>query len=99
MIRLFQRIDKNKNASVSAAELRVLLLGVRMDNNDLNTERDIENVLGSFDTSGDGLITEDEFIRGMTQLVSDLNNLNALSSKKTASTNSQVTEIIYWYNS
>ncbi|KAK6124223.1 hypothetical protein DH2020_042059 [Rehmannia glutinosa] len=71
---LFNKIDNNKNASVSALELRVLLLGVKMDDDDLSTERDVENILESFDTSGDGRITQDEFIRGMTKLAYDLSD-------------------------
>ncbi|GER24467.1 RNA helicase family protein, partial [Striga asiatica] len=69
--RLFDRIDKDSSASVSALELRVLLLGLKLDD-DLSTERDVQNVLESFDVSGDGRITRDEFITGMTKLVYDL---------------------------
>ncbi|XP_051124984.1 sodium/calcium exchanger NCL2-like [Andrographis paniculata] len=79
---LFSKIDHNKNASVSATELRVLLLGVNIaDENDLDTNRDIENILKSFDTSGDDLISQDEFIQGMTKLVSDLSDQTSDSIK------------------
>lgn len=69
---LFNKIDKDRSTSVSAAELRVLLLGVKMDEDDSSTDRDVENILESFDTTEDGRITEEEFIKGMTRLVSDL---------------------------
>ncbi|KAK6133481.1 hypothetical protein DH2020_032774 [Rehmannia glutinosa] len=81
---LYNKINKNKDTSVSAAELRVLLLGVKMDDDDASTDRDIENIMASFDTSGDGRINQDEFIKGMTKLVSDLSN-------QTGSSNSQNT--------
>ncbi|KAL0363433.1 UNVERIFIED_CONTAM: Sodium/calcium exchanger NCL1 [Sesamum calycinum] len=71
---LFSKIDKDGSRSVSAAELRVLLLGVKMDDDDLSTDRDVENILGSFDTSGDGRISQDEFIKGMTTLISDISD-------------------------
>lgn len=67
---------------MSAAELRVLLLGVRMDDDDLSTERDVENILASFDVSGDGRIDQAEFVRGMTQLVSDLSDQTPNRIKK-----------------
>ncbi|XP_057764343.1 sodium/calcium exchanger NCL2-like [Salvia miltiorrhiza] len=69
---LFKQIDKDKSTSISAAELRVLLLGVRMDEGDLSTDRDVENILVSFDTTGDGRINQEEFVEGMTKLLADL---------------------------
>ncbi|GFQ05351.1 hypothetical protein PHJA_002679200 [Phtheirospermum japonicum] len=71
---LFSKIDKDKSLSVSPLELRVLLLGVKIDDDDLSTERDVENILASFDVSGDGRINQDEFVRGMTKLASDLSD-------------------------
>lgn len=93
--RLFNRVDTNKNAALSAAELRVLLLGARIDDRDhITTDRNIENILASFDISGDGLISRDEFVRGMTQLVSNFSNLNADKIQKGGSKNSdQVTNL------
>lgn len=92
--RLFNRVDKNKSSSISAAELRVLLLGAKIDDNDqLAADRDIENILASFDVSGDGFINQDEFVKSMTQLVSDLSNQNADSIKIGGVNNSQVTNL------
>ncbi|KAG8365522.1 hypothetical protein BUALT_Bualt18G0113700 [Buddleja alternifolia] len=86
---LFNKINKNKDASVSAAELRVLLLGVKMGDNDLSTERDVENVMASFDTSGDGRINQDEFVKGMTKLVSDLSNQQSGASNSQSKSQGQ----------
>ncbi|KAK4491640.1 hypothetical protein RD792_002402 [Penstemon davidsonii] len=85
---LFKKLDKDNSASVSAAELRVLLLGVNMDNNDLRTDRDVESILASFDTTGDARINQDEFIRGMTQLVSDLSDQTPNRITKSGDSNS-----------
>ncbi|KAG8385479.1 hypothetical protein BUALT_Bualt03G0049600 [Buddleja alternifolia] len=88
---LFNKIDKDKSASVSALELRVLLLGVKMDDDDLSTDRDVENILASFDTSGDGRINQDEFIRGMTKLISDISDQTPNRMKIFGGSNSQST--------
>lgn len=53
-----------------------------MDDDDLSTERDVENILASFDVSGDGRIDQAEFVRGMTQLVSDLSDQTPNRIKK-----------------
>ncbi|KAK4399191.1 Sodium/calcium exchanger NCL1 [Sesamum angolense] len=86
---LFSKIDKDGSRSVSAAELRVLLLGVKMDDDDLSTDRDVENILGSFDTSGDGRISQDEFIKGMTTLISDISDQTPDRIKIAGGNNSQ----------
>lgn len=87
---LFNQIDKDRSTSVSAAELRVLLLGVRLDEDDLSTDRDVENVLESFDTTGDGRINQEEFIAGMTKLLDDLAEERRNRIKGSRATNSQV---------
>ncbi|KAL0407407.1 UNVERIFIED_CONTAM: Sodium/calcium exchanger NCL2 [Sesamum latifolium] len=66
---LFNKINKNNDASISTAELRVLLLGVHMDDDDSSTDRNVENIMASLDTSADGRINQDEFIKGMTKFL------------------------------
>lgn len=90
IIRLFNKINKNNDTSVSVAELRVLLLGVKMDDDDKNTEREVEMLMASFDTSGDGLINQDEFTTGMTKLASDLTNQTSTPITTNGTSNSQV---------
>ncbi|GFP79734.1 nudix hydrolase 15 mitochondrial [Phtheirospermum japonicum] len=98
MNKLYNKINKNNDTSVSAVELRVLLLGVKMDDNDLSTERDIENIMSSFDTSGDGRINQDEFIKGMTKLVSDLANQSTSQAQQASSTSTSQTVSNSWLN-
>lgn len=43
-----------------------------MDEGDLSTDRDVENILESFDTTGDGRINREEFVVGMTKLLNEL---------------------------
>lgn len=70
---LFNKVDRNNDASVSAAELRVLFLGLRSDN-DLSTDKDVEDIMKSFDITGDAGVSRDEFVVAMTKVVNDLSN-------------------------
>lgn len=60
-----------------------------MDEDDLSKDRDVENVLESFDTTGDGRINQEEFVTGMTKLLGDLaeERLNRIKGNRA---NSQV---------
>ncbi|KAL0300688.1 UNVERIFIED_CONTAM: Sodium/calcium exchanger NCL2 [Sesamum radiatum] len=78
----FNKINKNNDASISTAELRVLLLGVHMDDDDSSTDRNVETIMASLDTSADGRINQDEFIKGMTKLVSDISNQTPVSNSQ-----------------
>ncbi|KAL8460586.1 hypothetical protein ACS0TY_032203 [Phlomoides rotata] len=90
---LFNRIDKDNNTSISAAELRVLLLGMKMDDDDLAKARDVESVLVSFDTSGDGRINQDEFVQGMIKLVTDLSDEKNRAKKSGGSTSQNSSDL------
>ncbi|KAH7857246.1 hypothetical protein Vadar_010526 [Vaccinium darrowii] len=74
MKELFQEIDKNKNAYISPAELRVLFLGIHLKEEEVlgsNTTDLVEKVMEVFDTSGDDRIDQTEFVHGMLQYISD----------------------------
>lgn len=60
------------------------------DEDDLDTNRDIENILKSFDSDGDERISQDEFIKGMTKLVSDISDQTPDFIKLFKGNNSQV---------
>ncbi|KAL1562650.1 sodium/calcium exchanger NCL2-like [Salvia divinorum] len=66
--KLFNKIDKDDTSSVTPAEIRVLVLGVKMDDDDISTNRVLDEITTYFDTSGDGGISRDEFVLGMTNL-------------------------------
>lgn len=68
---LFNRVDRNRNGSVSEAELRVFFLGLKLNDDDLSTEKDVEDIMESFDITGDAGINRDEFVTVMTKLVND----------------------------
>lgn len=60
------------------------------DSDDLSTQRDVENILDSFDISGDDRISEEEFIRGMTAVICDLSDQAPERIKRTGSKKSKV---------
>ncbi|XP_058201986.1 sodium/calcium exchanger NCL2-like [Rhododendron vialii] len=82
MKELFQEVDKNKNANISPAELRVLFLGIQLKEEGeasvSNTKDFADKVMEAFDTSGDARIDEAEFVNGMVKYISD-----AVQSSKT----------------
>lgn len=61
-----------------------------MDDDDESTERDVENIMTFFDTSGDERISQDEFIKGMTKLAFDLSDQTPVKPAKIGSSNPQV---------
>ncbi|XP_059663885.1 sodium/calcium exchanger NCL2-like [Cornus florida] len=69
---IFHEIDKNNNAYISTAELRVLILGIQLQNKvGLNTDNTLEKVMEAFDSSGDARIEEAEFVKGISKYISD----------------------------
>ncbi|XP_057797560.1 sodium/calcium exchanger NCL2-like isoform X2 [Salvia miltiorrhiza] len=88
---LFNKIDKDNNASVTAAEVRVLVLGVQMDDNDTSTDLVLDEITTYFDTSGDGGISQDEFVKGMTKLAFTLLDQTPTQITKVGNNSSQIT--------
>uniref|UniRef100_A0A5B7A7E1 EF-hand domain-containing protein n=1 Tax=Davidia involucrata TaxID=16924 RepID=A0A5B7A7E1_DAVIN len=71
---IFHEIDKNKSGHISKEELRLLILGIQLqDQVGLNTGEFVEKVIGMFDTSGDDLINQEEFEIGIIKYISDAN--------------------------
>ncbi|KAI7980814.1 Sodium/calcium exchanger NCL2 [Camellia lanceoleosa] len=71
MKELFHQIDKDKNAYISQEELRVLVLGIQLDEVGFNTDDFVEKVIAAFDTSGDVRIDEQEFVNGLLKYISE----------------------------
>ncbi|KAL6992435.1 hypothetical protein U1Q18_010544 [Sarracenia purpurea var. burkii] len=70
---LFHKVDKNENAYISAAELRVLILGMKLEEAGSNADKFVEKIMEGFDTSAgdDARIDEAEFVKGMLNYTSD----------------------------
>ncbi|CAA7402567.1 unnamed protein product [Spirodela intermedia] len=64
--KIFHAVDEDKNGSLSHSELKALVVGIQFEMMDLTSADDAaEKVMRDFDTSNDGNIDQDEFVRGM----------------------------------
>ncbi|KAA8519701.1 hypothetical protein F0562_013854 [Nyssa sinensis] len=71
---IFHAIDQNKSGQISKAELRVLILGIQLqDHVGMNMEEFVESIMGIFDTTGNDLINQEEFETGILKYISDAN--------------------------
>ncbi|KAL6991159.1 hypothetical protein U1Q18_009278 [Sarracenia purpurea var. burkii] len=71
MQELFHEIDKDKNGSISQAELRVFILGTQLEEIGLRSGKFAKTIMEAFDSSGDALINEAEFVNGLLKHVFD----------------------------
>ncbi|KAG7959074.1 hypothetical protein I3843_10G054600 [Carya illinoinensis] len=62
----FQKIDKNRDDSISVSELRALILGIQIEVG-LNEDELEAKMMQEFDISGDDRINETEFVKGISK--------------------------------
>ncbi|RZC46632.1 hypothetical protein C5167_039581 [Papaver somniferum] len=65
--KLFRSLDLNDDETLSVQELRALVIGIRFEEIEFDKEDAVLKVLSDFDTSRDGCIDEEEFIRGISK--------------------------------
>lgn len=63
--RLFNAIDENDDKHLSHAELRALVVGIRLEEINLEEDDAIAKVMKDFDTSRDNRVDLQEFIAGV----------------------------------
>ncbi|XP_020097359.1 uncharacterized protein LOC109716367 isoform X2 [Ananas comosus] len=63
--KLFHKIDLDENGLISRAELRAFIIGIQFEEIDLDRDDAVDKVMDEFDTSGNDIIEEEEFIRGI----------------------------------
>nr|CAD1843260.1 unnamed protein product [Ananas comosus var. bracteatus] len=63
--KLFHKIDLDENGLISRAELRAFIIGIQFEEIDLDRDDAVDKVMDDFDTSGNDIIEEEEFIRGI----------------------------------
>ncbi|KAM7525051.1 hypothetical protein LguiA_014953 [Lonicera macranthoides] len=68
---IFNEIDKNKDGTVSIVELRVLILGIKLQEGGTLREDYIKNVMDAMDISGDDSINQDEFVRVISKWLTE----------------------------
>ncbi|PRQ29082.1 putative EF-hand domain pair protein [Rosa chinensis] len=72
---VFTRIDQNHNQSISAKELRTLILGIQIGEVGLESDY-VEKAMEDFDISGDSQISEQEFVNGISKWVNARPSVN-----------------------
>ncbi|KAF3965098.1 hypothetical protein CMV_010686 [Castanea mollissima] len=65
--RLFKTIDQNSDGKLSAAELRALVVGIQLEEIDLDIEDAVAQVMEDFDKSHDSQVDVDEFVTGISR--------------------------------
>ncbi|RZC65256.1 hypothetical protein C5167_008946 [Papaver somniferum] len=65
--KLFRSLDLNDDETLSVQELRALVIGIRFEEIEFDKEDAVIKVLSDFDTSRDGCVDEEEFIRGISK--------------------------------
>lgn len=63
--RLFKRVDENGDGRLSQSELKALVVGISLDEVNLDETDVVEKIMKDFDTSNDGEVDLDEFIAGV----------------------------------
>ncbi|XP_062016833.1 sodium/calcium exchanger NCL1-like [Rosa rugosa] len=72
---VFTRVDQNHNQSISAKELRTLILGIQIGEVGLESDY-VEKAMEDFDISGDSQISEHEFVHGISKWVNARPSVN-----------------------
>ncbi|GLT48584.1 hypothetical protein SLA2020_222010 [Shorea laevis] len=69
--KLFCTIDEDHDQYLSASDLRALIVGIRFEEIDLDEEDAVNKVMKDFDTSNDQLISETEFVDGISKWLNE----------------------------
>ncbi|XP_074557342.1 sodium/calcium exchanger NCL1-like [Curcuma longa] len=68
---LFHKLDMNSDGSLSHAELRALIIGLQIDEIDLDMDDAVKKIMDDFDTSRNSTIEEHEFVVGITKWLTE----------------------------
>lgn len=71
LYRIFQGIDNDGDNYISPAELRVLIIGIKLEDDGFVRGDYADKVREAFDMDGDTNINEDEFVEGLTKYLLD----------------------------
>ncbi|GJN06417.1 hypothetical protein PR202_ga24146 [Eleusine coracana subsp. coracana] len=63
--KLFHKIDMDESRSLSRSELHALIVGINFDEVDFDKADAVDKVMDDFDTSGNEVVEEEEFVQGM----------------------------------
>lgn len=79
--RLFKAIDENEDGHLSRAELKALVVGIRLEEINIHENDAVEKLLKDFDTSHDQQIELSEFIAGVTKWLTEARGSKAPSAE------------------
>lgn len=65
--RVFERLDKNSDGCITAKDLRALIIGMHLEETNMNLDEAAEEIMLDFDKSHDSRIDMEEFVRGITR--------------------------------
>ncbi|CAH1425718.1 unnamed protein product [Lactuca virosa] len=71
LFRLFNSVDVNGDKHLSQAELRALVVGMQLNDINLNEDDAVLKVMKDFDTSGNDEIDFEEFVSGITKWIEE----------------------------
>lgn len=60
-------IDEDKDGSLSAAELKALIVGINFEEIDFDEDDAVNKIMSDFDTSNNSKLELDEFINGISR--------------------------------
>ncbi|KAF0924819.1 hypothetical protein E2562_014924 [Oryza meyeriana var. granulata] len=69
--KLFHKIDMDQSQTLSRAELHALLVGINFEEVDFDKEDAVEKIMDDFDTSGNDIVEEAEFVAGMKRWLNE----------------------------
>ena len=72
--RLFEKIDLDGNNFISQSELRKLIGDIKFGKIPGNVDESVVKLIEELDTSGDQLISEEEFVTGLTKWINKSND-------------------------
>nr|CAD1822234.1 unnamed protein product [Ananas comosus var. bracteatus] len=65
--KLYRKLDLDSDGVISRAELAALIVGIQFEEIDLDRDDAVDKIMDDFDTSGNAIIEEEEFIQGITK--------------------------------
>ncbi|XP_042467785.1 sodium/calcium exchanger NCL1-like [Zingiber officinale] len=68
---LFHKLDENSDGSLSHAELRALIIGLQIDEINLDMDDAVKKIMDDFDTSRNSTIEEQEFVVGISKWLTE----------------------------
>lgn len=71
---IYNEIDKNHDGSVSASELRLLLIGIQLEADGDLSDAYVDKIMEEFDITGDGHIEKEEFVRVLLKWLTEARN-------------------------